>query len=356
MTTPRWKRSAYRILIVLFVISLIGSTVAVWANVRLQESEAWAAMVGPLADDPAIQEYIVGEASAMIDHQIGLDADGGRLRDISQSQLSSLIRVILNDFVTSPTFSRWWTDANLVAHAGLMALVNSDDQSLVQTRGDEIILDLQPVVDWTNSQLMTLLPNLGYRIQIPEGSAQVTLFQSAALEQLTSLLHRIDTLAWVLPLVTLVLLAAILIIVPRRGHAALHLGWALAAGMVGLLLTLTFARTWIVGQQEPKLQDVIDAGFRIILVDLTGAFRFLALIGLGMVAIWTLAHNARVVQFLRDHRQIIAGIAAGAAVVSLIAIDYPPMWLAILALGVFTSSLILLFLWRDEPPMTAAGD
>lgn len=358
---PTWKKIAYRTLVAIFVIGLIGSTAAIWADNRIQESDAWARTTGPLADDPTVQAFVVTEATAIIDRQIAADEDASLLQSFSRSQLSGLIQSALNDFVQSSAFVTWWTEANRTAHSIMMRTMDDEQGILLQTYGGDLVLDLQPAVDWVNGRLESLLPRIGYTIAIPPERAIIVLHSSELLENTTRVIQHVDTLKVVLPIVTLVALFGVMILARDRVDALQLLGLALAVGIVVALVLFGLWRTWFVSQQVDTRQDVLDAVFRVAMVDLMTALRVLAAAGLAVAAVVfairsKYASDPRAQTFLREHRELLAVGGLGIAVLALIFTDYPPMWVSVGALILILASGYLLLRWRNESAHRVSTD
>lgn len=286
-SSPRWKHYVFRVFMALVLVGLIGSTVAVWANVRIQDSDAWADTVGPLADDPVIQQYVVSQASAAIDRQLATDERAGIIQSFIGDQVSGLTQPLLNEFVQTSTYSSFWHKANRVAHTTLLEAINDGDSNVVKRYGNVLTIDLVPVVDWINSQLKSVFPSLDYTITLPPDSSEIEIYSSEALETIGRVIHLVDELAWILPVVTLLALIGLFAVAEKHGQAMFHLGWAMVVTMVVTLLILTVVRIWLVSQQVEIRKDVVDIFLRVVFVDLVRAFRGLTVIGLLLVvAAW----------------------------------------------------------------------
>lgn len=348
-----WKRIAYRALLVVFAIGMITSTAAIWADVRLADSDAWARTVGPLADDTTVQAFVVDQATLLFEQQIAADDDAGRLANFSRAQLTSLVRMAINDFVSSPTFATWWTEANRTAHGVVMRTIDNEQGVLLQTYGGDLVLELTPIVTWVNGHLETILPRSGYQIVLSPERSVVVLYSSEALEQVIRVIELVDTLAVVLPIITLAALAGALILARDRVEAIRHLGFALVLGAVIALIAFGFGRSWFIARQDISQQELLDAILRIALVDLLGSFRVLALLGLivsGIVFALRSRYmqDPRVQAFLRNNREALVIAAVGMAVLALIFTDYPPIWLSVGTLLVIAVGGYYLFRWRKE--------
>lgn len=355
MTSPQpsWKTIAYRVFVAVFVLGMITSTMAIWANARLQNSDTWAETVDPLANDTAVQEFVVQQASLVIDQQIAADESAGRLESFGRAQLSGLASVALHEFVSLQTFANWWTEANRTAHGMIMRTLDSNQGLVLQTEGEDLVLDLTPAVDWVNNHITTLLPNAGYLVQIPPERAIVVLYSSESLNTLASVIDLVDTLAFVLPLISLIALAGALFLAPDRRMALTRIAHWLAASMVIILVLANIGRWLVVSGQPVSHQDVLDAIVRITLSDLLSAFRVMAIVGLLFAGAVALQHSqrareSRVMVFIHKNRKPIAASAVGIALAALLVSNYPPIWLSVLAPVTIICCAFQLYRWRNQ--------
>lgn len=333
---------------VIVLVGLIGSTIAVWADVRIQESDAWADTVGPLADDPVVQEYVVSQASAAIDRQLNADESNGIIQKITREQIGALVRPLLYDFVQSSTYASFWHEANRVAHSALLEVIYNDESDVIKRDGGQLSIDLEPVVEWTNLKLKAIFPDLTYTISLPPELLKIEIYTSDVLDDIGDVIHLIDELARILPVITLIALVGLFVVAEKRGQAMLQLGWAIMATMIGFLLVLTAVRVWLVSQQAEAQQDVVDAVLRILLVDLIRGYRGLAMIGLLLVIAWVATNSNAFFQFLRENREMTTGVVIATAMFGLVATDYPPVWLIILMLVIIVAGLVAMWKWRNE--------
>lgn len=346
-STTYWRIALYRTLMAVFVIALILSVVSVWANVRVQETDAWTQTVAPLADNADVRAYIVEQTSGLIDRQLAVDSSAGRVERATRTQVSLLAHALLNDFVMSDSFAGWWTDTNAAAHTMLVDAVANEDGVVIRARDDAFVLDLQPVVAWTNERLATLLPGVSYTIELPEDQDEIVLYSSGAIPQALSIINIVDTLALVLPAIAFTALAATLAFAPNWLTSIRSIGLLVAVGMVAALIALASLRLWVVGRQPETSRDALDAIIRIVAVDLMAAIRTFVVAGLVIAAFAALVqYRASVWGFARQHPTVLvaAGLAVG-AIVLIIPRDPTRMVLIVGGAMVLIAALVL-GMWR----------
>lgn len=347
-----WRIIAYRTLVVFFVVGMIASTTVIWANVRIQDSDAWSNTVGPLAEDPAVQEFVITQASNVIEGQITADEEFGQLRSYSRSQLMALVRMALGDFVTSPTFATWWSEANRNLHDVLMYAIDDAEGGILQKHGGNFVLDLRPAMDWVNVQLESFFPQSDYTIDPDPERLVIVLYSSDALESAIRIVKLVDTLAIILPGLTLLALVGAIAFKSHFATAITQIAISLAVGMILVLVLINIGRWLMVSQQPAAMQDVLDALIRITLVDLAMAFRTIAVVAMLRAGIVLLlqskyVNNPRIRSFLKYHREAIVASSIFAVVIWLTLSTYPPIWQTMLALVAIVVGAYYLYRWRD---------
>ncbi|MCA9833188.1 MAG: hypothetical protein KC435_04535 [Thermomicrobiales bacterium] len=349
-----WQRWGFRILVAIIVLGLITSTLAIWANVRIQDTDAWTETMAPLATDPDIQAFIVSETTSRIDEQLKLDESAGRLRTATRNQIAPLVGMLLEEFVSSPTFAEWWSDANRLAHETLVYAASIDNANLKVDKNGNLVLNLEAVIAWTNTRINEIFPGSGYTLTLAPDETELVLYSSDAVETIVHVLDLIDTLALVLPVVTVVAFIGALLLAQDRLGAVGRIGLATAISIGILLVIVAIAKSWIVDSQPENRQDVLAAVLRILLVDLRGAFRTAIAVGVvvaGVVALWQSnhIHGESMMAWLGRYRIVLAAAALGLGALYLAIASDPAAWAAICALAVIAASGIALLMWRKSP-------
>lgn len=348
-----WRTWTWRVLVGVFVLSLVASTYAIWANTRVQDSTTWAETVAPLASDDSMQAFVVDQAMIRVDAQIKQDEDAGLLRNLTRSQLSPLIRVLLEDFVASPSFAGWWIDANQLAHGALMRVVNGDESDFLLTDGGDLVLNLSPAIDWVNAQSTRILPGSGYLLQLAPERTTFVLYSSDVLATLTKTFAYVDVVSAVAPVVMVVSLAAAIVLAHDRMRALGQIALATAAGAA---LMLVIINQWIfrtVDSQSADYQAALSALLRIVTVDLLSAFRWIAVAGLIIAGVIIVAERGviqqpRVRSFLHNNRDLLVSSSIGISTLLLVLFADRASWIAPLAIIVIAIGVISILRGRDN--------
>lgn len=198
----RWIRWLHRISAIVFVLATICAIITIWANVRIQDSEAWSQTVAPMANDPGVQIYIVDRTMAAIDRQVTEDSDSGRLPR-AFNLLEPLIRPALTEVVESHVFAKWWVDANAYAHESLTMVAQGESTDLVSMNANALVVNLQPLVDTVNNRIASEIPGVSYSIQLSDQYSSIEILHSDAISRIVGLFQWIDRLSVILPIVAL---------------------------------------------------------------------------------------------------------------------------------------------------------
>ncbi len=348
-----WKRITYRVLVGLFVLGFIASTVVLWANVRVQDSDAWAQTVAPLADDPAIQEFVIDQTMAIIANQLNADEDAGRIRTAAVNQTLLVARSLLDDFVESEAFAEFWFETNLVAHTDLVKIAAGDESDFLSSHDNQLVLNIQPAIDWVNANLSEVLPGENSTITLEPDATEIVLYSSQQIETITNVLRLIDRLAVILPVLSLALLAGAIVVATDRLRAGRQIALSLMIGAAIMLVAIAIAKVLIANAQPEQNQQAVAALLHIVLIDLVRAFRIAAAVGLVVAAVIALmqASSRRglsVGAFLRENREILAGVGFGLGALYLILSDNPTPWVAVISLVVIVIGLLAHAFWRRE--------
>jgi hypothetical protein len=246
---PRWRRALVAVLVVLGCIFAPLSILGVWVHGTLLDTDRYVATVGPLADDPGVQQAVANRVTTAIVENSNVQK---RIKDALPSKASFIVPYItsgLQDFVhtaalkvvESDQFSELWKEVNRRTHARVVALLEGKGSDNIDTKNGQIVVKLGPVIDKVQSALkskgINVFNNLG-----PAKDREIVLIDSKNLRKAQDLVSVLNKLAWVLPVLTLLFFAAAIWLSPNRRRTILRgaLGVALATGL--LLIVFNFGR------------------------------------------------------------------------------------------------------------------
>ena len=260
----RLRRILIGLLIVLSCLAVVVSGLTIWAHYTVMNTDGYMNLVGPVGKDPQaianLSDYIAGQVVTATDvEQRVTEALPPRAQF-----LAGPITTAVDDFVTkgatkvlsTPQFYQLWLKVNEVAHEKIVALLRGDTTK-VYTQGSDIKLNLVPIISQVLVWVDEKLPGgLGNRFNppvvapdadpvasiqevanwsgrpLPSDFGQVTLLTSDALGPAQTAVKWFDRLVWIIPLVTIVLIALTIWLSRRRRRTAIALGIGAAIAIV----------------------------------------------------------------------------------------------------------------------------
>ena len=266
----RWTLTARRVLVGLLVVlsclGLVVGVVAFWTHETLLKTDRFMAVVGPLGQDPAVQQMIADKATEQI--FTGLQVET-RVKDALPDKLGILAapitktvrdftQVRMEKFTQSEEFQTLWTKGLTTAHQGAVRLIRGEAANVSVVNG-EVRLNLMPFIAKGLEQVgqgAADLFGLNVNVQLPEiaanedpSAARVMLQQRLGLtlpdnfgtvvimseDQLSSMqtsVKMFDRLVVVLILITLIFIVLSIVLSLNRRRTLIELGLGVAAAFL----------------------------------------------------------------------------------------------------------------------------
>lgn len=260
---------------VLVVIGAVLAPVAVvasWAKIELTDTTRFVAAYAPLAKDPAVQAFITDEALDVINQQVDVpkltsDVFDGiaelgtgpvatraleALKGPAAQGIQSLMRTGVQGFVGSPAFADVWAEALRISHSQLVSALQSDPGSAISLGDDGSIgIQLAPIIEAVKQHLVA--QGITFASQIPAVDRTITVAQSDAIPTV-QLAYGLALAAgaW-LPWVSLLFLAAGVLVARRRALALVWAAIGLAVAMAALLVGFGVGKIVLVSSISPSL-------------------------------------------------------------------------------------------------------
>jgi hypothetical protein len=293
-TRTRWRRWLAVVLVILTTVSIVATTVAVWAHVTVFDTDRFMETVQPALDDPALYAAMSERVSDEIIVTLDLEARiGATLAGVDEylsrtliealevgdrgqavldrvdrpslavlatpiaAALETRITEIVDAFITSPEFEARLINLVEQAHEAGVALIRNDLAELpnVYIENGEVRLNLVPTITEAlrrvASEIRDFLPDVtlpdviangvdegrqqlaeAVNAQLPEDFGQVTLLSEQKLVEAQDAAHRFDQFVWRLVLLSIVLAAVTVAVSPARRRTVIQLALGIAAGMV----------------------------------------------------------------------------------------------------------------------------
>lgn len=262
--TPVHHRARTATAVVLILLGALLApvgVVAAWAERTLTDTDRYVATVGPLAQDPVVQQAVAGRLTSAVMDKIDVGAllkdvqDGLDERDVAPratraitalegpltSGVESFVRNAADRVVESDRFESAWDQANRVAHEQLVDVMRGTGGDIAQiSQNGELTIQLGGLVDILKQRLvdrgLTLAGNL------PTINATFTVMQSSQLVEIQNRYAQIVALGTWMPWIVLVLLGAGVVAAVHHLRALVAAGLALAGAMLLLAIGLAIAR------------------------------------------------------------------------------------------------------------------
>jgi hypothetical protein len=257
--TGWWRPVVAGVLVMIAAVLAPVSVLATWANGQINDTDRYIETVGPLANDPDVQEAIAARVEQVIFSYLDIDAATEALVEAISAQglpapvaatlqaavgplaqgIENFVSEQILEFVRSDAFEDAWVLANREAHSQLVAALTGEGDAVTIEDG-QVTIGLATIIEAVKVQLT----DAGFAIadRIPEVDATFTIFQSADLGKVQNVLGVIDGLSTWLPLIGLGLLAVAIVIARDRRRVVFAAGLAIAASMLLLGAALNAIR------------------------------------------------------------------------------------------------------------------
>jgi hypothetical protein len=260
----RVRRVAAVVLVVVTSIVFTVSVVGVWTRRNALNTDKWVETVGPIAEDPAVQQalgsWMTTELMTAIDPETFFESVLPEQGQALAGPLTSALRGFVNDrvdtFLASDTFQRLWVEINRRAHTRVVAVLEGDTGNL-QIENGKVVLNLVPVLNGVLAEIGKASPEIFGRtvdlptvsvddipedavskvesalgVDLPDNFGQFTVFEAQRLEAVQDAVELFDRLVVVAVVLAFLLIALTLWVSPSRRRTLLQLAVGIALGVV----------------------------------------------------------------------------------------------------------------------------
>jgi hypothetical protein len=324
VTRKRWRGRSV-VSLILFVIATLLTPIAVighWGHQTVVDSQQFISTVGPLAEDPDIQQAVADVVSSAIIEQVDTaELAGGLLGAIVPNEqlstllsgpikagIDSLIRGGVERFVESNAFQEAWVRINEAAQRGFMAALTGDPTGPVQFEGDELVLNISSLLQDVQQSLVDDGIAVAGLVTIPEADAQIVLLDSPALAQARAIYGFASPVLGVILLITAALFTLSVLLASRRARTTVAVGIVVLAWALVLNYGIRFAEASFVNAFNDTLfESAATAFYNQLLIYLLLAVQGLVLLGVVVIALGWFSGTTRAATFTRG--SIDAGLA-----------------------------------------------
>jgi hypothetical protein len=293
----RWRSVMAVVLIVVGCVLAPVSLVAVWTHNEVSDTDSFVATAGPLIDDPAVQEALTNSVTTTVFQYVdvqgladqaiaALAAQGlppqlvARLKTFTPalaSAVTGFVRDKVGQVIAGPQFAAAWNQALRVAHQQLVTVLSGDSQAIA-VQGGTVYLDLAPFIDAAKQRLAA--EGLTAVNIIPEVHPKIALAPADQLVRAQGAYAALDSVATVLPWITLLVLAVGVYLARVRLRALVAVGLGVASALVLLAAGLLVARSLLVGAVPAAGAPAAAARFDIIVGSLRASGRAVLVLAL----------------------------------------------------------------------------
>jgi len=255
-----WRTSVAIVLIFLGCVLAPEAVLGVWAANQVSDTGRYVANVEPLIHDPAIQNAltdkitnqitsrlnvtgVINQASAQLNSK-GLTRISSLLDTFGPqiaSSVSGFVHSTVHSVVSSQAFATAWVQVNTVAHGQIVKVLSGQGNSSISVSNGQVVIGLGPFIDIVKKALV----DRGFTLanSIPAINPTIALFQARQLERAQSGYRLINTLKIVLPILSLLLIAAGVYVARSHRRALIGAGLGFAFSMLFLGVDLQIFRS-----------------------------------------------------------------------------------------------------------------
>jgi hypothetical protein len=213
-------------------------------NFEVSDADRFVATLGPLAEDPEVQQAVANRLTTEIVNALDVDQLAEDALPARAAFLAGPLTGAVEDFTNqeiltlleTEQFAQIWREALRIAHEAADALLSGKDDGAVQVEDGRVILDLKEFADVVIERLSDRGLTIVEDIPTESINTRITLFESKTLAEAQTGVELLHTLSWFLLAVALVCfaLSAVLLGDARRGLFRIGIGLVVGALLLAL--------------------------------------------------------------------------------------------------------------------------
>ena len=287
----RLRRVLTPIIVALAILVFTATVPAAWARRTALNTDRFVELVGPLADDPAIQQALADKVTERVMSLLDIEAvvtdlfaeRGAVLVGPLSNAIEGYVHSLVLRVFESDAFTTLWTETNRLVHTQMLLVLDGGTDT-VSTVGGKVALNLMPMVQLVLEQMAALVPDLigrnitipeidvslepgeavtriesAFGVDLPDGFGTVVVYDADELEALQKAVRTFDKLVIALVLLVLVLVALALWLSPRRRRTLLQLMTGFAVGLVVVRRVAIAASDQALASARPENQAAAHA-------------------------------------------------------------------------------------------------
>lgn len=268
-----WRTFASVVLIVLACLFALGGALSTWVKTTSLDTDTFVSTVAPLIQDDAVASAVSNiavdklfeayDVEGELSQQLGqIDAAIRRnlppnapSPDLSLSAiagpvasgLENLARTIAGNVLKSDQFRVVWENTLRGGHTAMVNVLTGRGEAVLTSEGNTVVLDLGELISRVKDELTKSGLTFLEKVDVPDNFARVDLFTSEQLGSIKSAVDLLDTLSWLLPLLSIVFFVLGIFAAGNRRKALMGAGIGLAAAMLVTLVVLKVAHREVIG-------------------------------------------------------------------------------------------------------------
>jgi hypothetical protein len=303
----RGRTTAVWAVLVIAGLLLLLTSFAVWVNRVALNTQVFADTSAELLDNDAIRSAVATRAVDELFDNVDVEAevkaqlpeDVQSLSGPATAALQQAAYQIVDRALERPELQELFAISLEETHSTLVEVLEGGG-SRVSTEGGEVTLDLKQIIRETADRI-----GIGEQVadKIPADAGQIVILRSDQLDVAQNGFQLLKTLAWVLPLLTLVAFGFAVWLAGERRRAVRGTGIMLVVvGVLGLLaarLTQNYLVNSLVAHRDDR--EAANNAWNILTDLMRGSFRLMIIVGiLFLIAAWLAGPGRRAVALRRS--------------------------------------------------------
>ena len=265
------RSAASAVLIVLACVLTPVTVITVWVHDIALDTDRYVRTMKPLATDRAIEDAVRHRLVDAVDVRVngkqitadisnwlksqGLppraaDAVKALAPQVDEAAHAAADRVAKR-FVESDRFEKLWVTANRTAHSAVVHALTGKGRGAIGVAEGTVTLDVGTAVEQVKKDLVDA--GVQPAAKIPAVEKQVVLFQSDQLDQFQDAAHALDLAGYWMPVITVLLGAAGILLAHRRRRALAKAALGAAVGCLIVAIGLVVARRYYMDHLPPSV-------------------------------------------------------------------------------------------------------
>ncbi|MEJ8669162.1 hypothetical protein WKI71_13980 [Streptomyces sp. MS1.AVA.1] len=167
--------------------------------------------------------------------------------------MDGAVKQVVTRIVHSGAFDTVWRNANEQAHSAVVHALTGEGRGAVGVAGGTVTLDVGTLVEQVKKELVNA--GLSPAEKIPQVDKQLVLFQSEQLEKIRDGAHLLDVVGYWLPVLTVIIGAAGVLIARRHRRALAWTALGAAVACLVVVIALVFVRRYYLDHLPAAVQS-----------------------------------------------------------------------------------------------------